>query len=110
MLTYMKQRKKIQFHTGISRGLSSVDLRYKAANSSANVSGSTGTLLTVKRRGEAEVLNGEQILDDIEKTLLGNQSLEYDPYIGVRKRRKYSVGLEEKPKIMASLVFHHVAA
>ncbi|CAA7034930.1 unnamed protein product [Microthlaspi erraticum] len=104
------QAGRIQFHTAISRGLSSVDLRYKAANSIANVSGRPGTLLTAKRRGEAEVLNGEQILDDIEETLLGNQSSEYDPYIGVMKRRKYSVGSEEKPKIMASLVFHHVAA
>lgn len=61
---------RIQFHTAISRGLSSVDLRYKVANSIANVSGSPGTLLTAKRRGEAEVLNGEQILDDIEETLV----------------------------------------
>uniref|UniRef100_M4EK99 F-box domain-containing protein n=1 Tax=Brassica campestris TaxID=3711 RepID=M4EK99_BRACM len=39
---------------------------------------------------------------------LGNPLWEADPYIGVIKRRKYSVGLDQKPKIMASLVFHQV--
>lgn len=46
--------------------MSSVDLRYKAAN--VRVSRRPrcpSTFLTAKRGGEAEVLNGDQILDDI---------------------------------------------
>ncbi|KAJ4887824.1 Skp2-like protein [Raphanus sativus] len=77
---------RVQFHTAMSRGISPVDLRI----------------------GEAEVLNGEQILDDIEVNQLGNPLQVADPYIGVIKRRKYSVGLEQKPEIIASLVFHQV--
>ncbi|XP_023633537.1 F-box/LRR-repeat protein At5g63520 [Capsella rubella] len=102
------QAGRIQFDAAISRAMSSVDLRYKAAN--VRVSRRPrcpSTLLTAKRGGEAEVLNGDQILDDI-NDFLGNQIWENDPYLGVIKRRKYSIGLEEKPKIMASLVFHQV--
>ncbi|KAF8089517.1 hypothetical protein N665_0503s0016 [Sinapis alba] len=99
---------RVQFHTAISRGVSSVDLRYKVANAIACLPRCPATLMTAKRIGEAEVLNGEQILDDIEENLLGNPLWEADPYIGVIKRRKYSVGLEQKPKIIASLVLHQV--
>ncbi|WZY79672.1 F-box/LRR-repeat protein At5g63520-like isoform X1 [Brassica napus] len=99
---------RVQFHTAISRGLSPVDLRYKVANAISTLPKWPATLMTAKRIGEAEVLNGEQILDDIEANLLGNPLWEADPYIGVIKRRKYSVGLDQKPKIMASLVFHQV--
>ncbi|KAF2562916.1 hypothetical protein F2Q70_00018934 [Brassica cretica] len=99
---------RVQFHTAISRGMSPVDLRYKVANAISTLPKWPATLMTAKRIGEAEVLNGEQILDDIEANLLGNPLWEADPYIGVIKRRKYSVGLDQKPKIMASLVFHQV--
>ncbi|KAG2301040.1 hypothetical protein Bca52824_029691 [Brassica carinata] len=102
------QAGRTQFHTAISRGMSSVDLRYKVANAIVCLPRWPATLTTAKRIGEAEVLNGEQILDDIEASLLVNPLWEADPYIGVIKRRKYSVGLEEKPKIIASLVFHQV--
>ncbi|KAJ0238245.1 F-box/LRR-repeat protein [Hirschfeldia incana] len=99
---------RVQFHTAISRGMSRVDLRYKVANAVNSLPRWPATLMTAKRIGEAEVLNGEQILDDIEASLLGNPLWEAGPYIGVMKRRKYSVGLEEKPKIIGSLVFHQV--
>ncbi|XP_018434178.1 F-box/LRR-repeat protein At5g63520 isoform X2 [Raphanus sativus] len=102
------QAGRVQFSTAISRGMSSVDLRYKVANAVNSLPRWPATLMTAKRIGEAEVLNGEQILDDIEESLLGNPLWEAGPYIGVIKRRKYSVGLEEKPKIIASLVFHQV--
>ncbi|KAG7539055.1 F-box-like domain superfamily [Arabidopsis suecica] len=101
------QAERIQFDTAISRGMSSVDLRYKAANVNVSRPRCPSTLLTAKRRGEAEVLDGEQILDDIDN-ILENHIWENDPYLGVIKRRKYSIGLEEKPKIMSSLVFHQV--
>lgn len=61
---------RIQFHTAISRGMSAVDLRYKAANVIVTLRRWPATLLTAKRRGEAEVLNGDQILDDIEENLV----------------------------------------
>ncbi|CAH2043670.1 unnamed protein product [Thlaspi arvense] len=102
------QAGRIQFHAVISGGMSPVDLRYKAANVIPTLPRWTATLLTAKRRGEAEVLDGDQILENIEETLVGNPSWENDPYIGVVKRRKYSIGLEKKPKIMASLTFHQV--
>lgn len=57
---------RIQFDAAISRGVSSVDLRYKAANVSVIIPKCPSTLLTAKRSGEAEVLNGLQILVDIE--------------------------------------------
>ncbi|KAL1204002.1 F-box/LRR-repeat protein [Cardamine amara subsp. amara] len=102
------QAGRIQFDTAISRGVSSVELRYKAANVSVTFPRSSpSTLLTARRSGEAEVLNGLQILDDIEN-LAGNQFSLNDTYLGVIKRRKYSIGLEKKPKILSSLVFHPV--
>ncbi|CAA0411749.1 unnamed protein product [Arabidopsis thaliana] len=102
------QAERIQFDTAISNGMSSVDLRYKAANVNVSLGPSCpSTLLTAKRRGEAEVLDGDQILDDIDN-ILENYIWENDSYLGVIKRRKYSIGLEEKPKIMSSLVFHQV--
>lgn len=60
------EAERIQFDTAISRGMSSVDLRYKAANVNVSRPRCPSTLLTAKRRGEAEVLDGEQILDDID--------------------------------------------
>ncbi|VVB17886.1 unnamed protein product [Arabis nemorensis] len=101
------QAGRIQFHTAISRGMSAVDLRYKAANVIVSLPGD-GTFLTAKRRGEADVLNGDQIIEDLEENMLGNQIWDSDVCIGVIKRRKYSIGLEKKPKIMASLLFHLV--
>ncbi|XP_018434469.2 F-box/LRR-repeat protein At5g63520 isoform X2 [Raphanus sativus] len=101
---------RVQFHTAISRGISPVDLRYKVANTlPSTLPKWPATLMTAKRIGEADVLNGEQILDDIEANQLGNPLRVDDPCIGVIKRRKYSVGLEQKPEIIASLVFHLVA-
>ncbi|KFK28064.1 hypothetical protein AALP_AA8G467000 [Arabis alpina] len=102
------QAGRIHFHTAISRGMSAVDLRYKAANVIESLS-RRGTFLTAKRSGEAEVLNGDQIIDDLEENLLDTQIWNSDVCIGVIKRRKYSIGLEKKPKIMASLVFHLVS-
>ncbi|CAH8347633.1 unnamed protein product [Eruca vesicaria subsp. sativa] len=102
------QAGRVQFHTAISRGVSSVDLSYKVANAIYGLPKCPATLMTAKRIGEAEVLNGNQILDDIEANQLGNPLKEPGLYIGVIKRRKYYVGLEQKPKIMSSLVFHEV--
>ncbi|KAH0852286.1 hypothetical protein HID58_049781 [Brassica napus] len=92
---YEAEAGRVQFHTAISRGLSPVDLRYKVANAISTLPKWPATLMTAKRIGEAEVLDGEQILDDIEANLLGNPLWEADPYIGVIKRRKYSVADEQ---------------
>ncbi|CAH2073733.1 unnamed protein product [Thlaspi arvense] len=70
---------RIQFHAAISGGMSPVDLRYKAANVILTLYRWPATLLNAKRRGEAEVLNGEQILENIEETLVGNPSWENEP-------------------------------
>lgn len=67
---YEAEAGRVQFHTAISRGMSPVDLRYKVANAISTLPKWPATLMTAKRIGEAEVLNGEQILDDIEANLV----------------------------------------
>ncbi|XP_010519506.1 PREDICTED: F-box/LRR-repeat protein At5g63520 [Tarenaya hassleriana] len=96
---------EIRFHAMISRGISPVGPRYKAASVRVNNLGFFA-FLTAKREGQPEILDGQQLLDDI-NNLLGNRAEDAILYIGVTKRRNCSVG-SKKPKPITSLVYHEV--
>nr|XP_028960042.1 F-box/LRR-repeat protein At5g63520-like [Malus domestica] len=64
------------------------------------------TWLTARREGHPEILDGQQILDDINDEL-ANHVDSSDLYIGVTKHRKISIG-SEKPRWITSLEYHGV--
>ncbi|KAL3733039.1 hypothetical protein ACJRO7_022546 [Eucalyptus globulus] len=108
-LVFAKDRHKcpglgdIKFHVAVSDGLSAIGPRHRAASVKV---GDCCTLLTARREGQEEILDGEGILNDIRDEL--ENRVEYpDVYIGVTKRRIYEVGAE-KAKLMSFLSFHGV--
>ncbi|KAJ6672224.1 SKP2-LIKE FIST C DOMAIN FIST DOMAIN N-TERMINAL ISOFORM 1 [Salix viminalis] len=64
------------------------------------------TLLTARREGEQEILDGQRILDDINNELV-DQIGRPDLYIGVTEQRKCLIG-SEKSRVLTFLVFHGV--
>ncbi|XP_030542780.1 F-box/LRR-repeat protein At5g63520-like isoform X2 [Rhodamnia argentea] len=108
-LVFAKDRHKcpglgdIKFHVALSDGLSTIGPRHRAASVKVD---DCCTLLTARREGQEEILDGEGILNDIRDEL--ENRVEYpDVYIGVTKRRVYKVGAE-KAKSMSFLSFHGV--
>ncbi|XP_030454519.1 F-box/LRR-repeat protein At5g63520-like isoform X1 [Syzygium oleosum] len=108
-LVFAKDRHKrpglgdIKFHVALSDGLSTIGPRHRAASVQVD---DCCTLLTARREGQEEILDGEGILNDIRDEL--ENRVEYpDVYIGVTKRRIYEVGAE-KAKLMSFLSFHGV--
>ncbi|KAH7528202.1 F-box/LRR-repeat protein At5g63520 [Ziziphus jujuba] len=95
----------IQFNVALSNGLSTIGPKYKAASVKVNSCDHT-TWLTARAEGNPAVLDGQRILDDINRKL-ENRSDAPDLYIGVTTRRNFSIG-SKKPKLMTSLTFHGV--
>ncbi|CAN6585586.1 unnamed protein product [Malus baccata var. baccata] len=95
----------IQFQIALSNGVSTVGPRHKAVSVKVNEC-ERSTWLTARREGHPEILDGQQILDDINDEL-GNHADSSDLYIGVTKRRKISIG-SEKPRWITSLEYHGV--
>ncbi|KAK9748301.1 hypothetical protein RND81_02G048800 [Saponaria officinalis] len=100
---------KIDFHFAVGTGVTAFGPTYTVV--SAKLRGSEfASWLTAKREGENETLDGEQILDDLANNIdmgMGDPIHDYDLYIGVTKRRKYSIG-SEKVKAVTSLSYHSV--
>ncbi|KAB5532159.1 hypothetical protein DKX38_018829 [Salix brachista] len=98
---------EIQFHAALSSGVSAIGPRYKAV-SVRKIGSETGrsTLLTARREGEQEILDGQRILDDINNELV-DQIGRPDLYIGVTEQRKCLIG-SEKSRVLTFLVFHGV--
>ncbi|GLT30852.1 hypothetical protein SLA2020_056350 [Shorea laevis] len=101
----------IQFHVALSDGVLAIGQSYKAA--SVRVNDSEGsTWLTARRERQKDVLDGQQLLDDVNAELENHVQIfeeldQSELYIGVTKRRNYSVG-SEKARLKTSLVFHEV--
>ncbi|XP_048445680.1 F-box/LRR-repeat protein At5g63520-like isoform X1 [Pyrus x bretschneideri] len=95
----------IQFQIALSNGVSTVGSRHKAVSVKVNDC-ERSTWLTARREGHPEILDGQQILDDINDEL-ANHVDSSDLYIGVTKRRKISIG-SEKPRWITSLEYHGV--
>ncbi|GAV66541.1 F-box domain-containing protein/FIST_C domain-containing protein [Cephalotus follicularis] len=96
---------EIQFHVALSNGVSAIGPSYKAVSVRLSES-DRATWLTARREGEQEILDGEQILNNIDNELADR--IQYpDLYIGVAKRRKISIG-SEKARYLKSLSFHGV--
>ncbi|XVE56556.1 hypothetical protein DITRI_Ditri04bG0020500 [Diplodiscus trichospermus] len=93
----------IEFHFALSNGVSAIGPRLKA--SSVRVSESV-TCLTARREGQQEILDGQQLLDDINNEMENHMEI-VDLYIGVNRRRNCSVG-SDRPKLMTSLALHGV--
>ncbi|KAL3748006.1 hypothetical protein ACJRO7_009260 [Eucalyptus globulus] len=94
---------EIRFHVALSDGVSVVGPTYKAVSVRAR---DDVTWLTAKREGQAEILDGESILNEIYGEM--NNRIEFpEYYIRVTKRRKHAIGAE-KAKLITSLSFHLV--
>ncbi|KAJ6748387.1 F-BOX ONLY PROTEIN 22 [Salix purpurea] len=98
---------EIQLHAALSSGVSAIGPRYKAV-SVRKIGSETGrtTMLTARREGEQEILDGQRILDDINNELV-DQIGRPDLYIGVTEQRKCLIG-SEKSRVLTFLVFHGV--
>ncbi|KHG03214.1 hypothetical protein F383_27802 [Gossypium arboreum] len=95
----------IEFHFALSKGVSAIGPRLKAA--SVRVQDSyTVTWLTARREGQQEILDGQQMLEDIDNEMENNMDC-VDLYIGVTRRRNYSVG-SDKPRMMTTLALHGI--
>ncbi|XP_074278513.1 F-box/LRR-repeat protein At5g63520 isoform X1 [Silene latifolia] len=99
---------KIDFHFAVGAGVAAVGPNYRVVSAKSRNREYT-TWLTAKREGENEPLDGEQILDDLLNVNLEavDPIFNYDLYIGVTKRRKYSFG-GEKVKALTFLSYHPV--
>ncbi|XP_050150934.1 F-box/LRR-repeat protein At5g63520-like isoform X1 [Malus sylvestris] len=95
----------IQFQIALSNGVSTVGSRHKAVSVKVN-NCERSTWLTARKEGHPEILDGQQILDDINNEL-ANHVDSSDLYIGVTKHRKISIG-SEKPRWITSLEYHGV--
>ncbi|KAM7279602.1 hypothetical protein ACFE04_006736 [Oxalis oulophora] len=93
----------IEFHFALSKGLSTIGPKYKAASVRVN----NATWLTARREENQEILDGQQILNNINEEL-ENRIGSPDLYIGVTKRRKCSIGTS-KGDYITSLEYHGVA-
>ncbi|CAO2818163.1 unnamed protein product [Amaranthus hypochondriacus] len=96
---------KIEFHFAVGAGVTALGPIYRVVSAKMRQNEFT-TWLTAKREGGNETLDGHEMLDDLEVEMAEPLS-SYDLYIGVRKRRKYSVG-SEQVKSMMSLTYHPV--
>ncbi|KAF9671727.1 hypothetical protein SADUNF_Sadunf12G0078400 [Salix dunnii] len=98
---------EIKFHAALSSGVSAIGPRYKA-DSVRKIGSKTGrtTLLTARREGEQEILNGHGLLGDINYRLV-NPIGRPDLYIGVTEQRQCLIG-SEKSRVLKFLVFHAV--
>ncbi|KAB2089473.1 hypothetical protein E1A91_A03G068700v1 [Gossypium mustelinum] len=95
----------IEFHFALSKGVSAIGPRLKAA--SVRVQDSyTVTWLTARREGQQEILDGQQMLEDIDNEMENNMDC-VDLYIGVTRRRNCSVG-SDKPRMMTTLALHGI--
>ncbi|XP_008239495.1 PREDICTED: F-box/LRR-repeat protein At5g63520 [Prunus mume] len=95
----------IQFQIALSKGVSTVGPRHKAVSVKEN-NCEHSTWLTARREGHPEILDGQQLLNDINDEL-EDYADSSDLYVGVIKRRNISMG-SEKPRMITSLEFHGV--
>ncbi|GMH31492.1 hypothetical protein Nepgr_033335 [Nepenthes gracilis] len=96
---------KIQFHVSMAAGAAAVGPTYKAVSVKVN-RGESSTWLTAKREGLDQILDGRQLLDNLDNEL-GDDVFESDLFIGLTKKRKCSFQ-SEKVKSVTSLAYHHV--
>ncbi|KAJ0776099.1 putative F-box domain, FIST domain, F-box-like domain superfamily protein [Helianthus annuus] len=92
-----------QFHAVLSSGLSPVGPTY-----TTSVIEKTGvfTDIAARREGSVDNIDGETLLNQV-KDELGGEDKFWDLFIGVTKKRKYSIR-QEKVGSMTSLAFHLV--
>ncbi|KAL6996932.1 hypothetical protein U1Q18_007055 [Sarracenia purpurea var. burkii] len=96
---------EIEFHITSSIGLLPVGPTFKAVSVRERRK-ECSTWLTARREELHDILDGETLLNDITEEI-GDHPVSPVLYIGVRKRRKCSVGLE-KVRWVTSLAFHEV--
>ncbi|KAI4336339.1 hypothetical protein L6164_014877 [Bauhinia variegata] len=96
---------KIRFHIAQSNGVLPIGAVYKAASVRTSSTDST-TWLNARREGQQQILDGQSILNVINNEL-ENHIEPPDLYIGVTKRRKFSIG-SEWPRPRTWLTFHAV--
>lgn len=110
-LVFVKDRNKspgvgeTQFHVALSTGTTPVGPKYKAASVKERYRENC-TWLTARREGVLENLDGQTILENIQNEM-GEVNIEPTIYVGVRKRRKCSIGLE-KVRWQTFMEFHQV--
>lgn len=110
-LVFARERKaldgqgKIDFHFAVGAGVAAVGPTYRVVSAKMRSHEFT-TWLTAKREGENELLDGEGMLNDFELEM-EDPVPQYDLYIGVRKRRRYSIGKEQVKSVM-SVAYHPV--
>ncbi|PSS07659.1 F-box/LRR-repeat protein [Actinidia chinensis var. chinensis] len=99
---------EIGFHVALSSGLSPIGPVFKAAAVKERRDlNDSSTWLTARREEHHDILDGQTMLSDISDEI--GDHFEYTGlYIGVTKRRKYSVELE-KVRWISSLAFHEVS-
>ncbi|GMI75712.1 hypothetical protein like AT5G63520 [Hibiscus trionum] len=95
----------IEFHFALSNGVSAIGPRLKAASVRMQDSLPV-TWLTARREGQQEILDGQQMLEDIDDEMENNMDY-VDLYIGVTRRRNCSVG-SDKPRLTTTLALHGV--
>ncbi|GAB2289379.1 hypothetical protein Dimus_023686 [Dionaea muscipula] len=95
---------KIQFLLSMGAGIAAVGPAYKAASVKVR-NHEYSTWITAKREGLNHILDGHQILDDLDNEL--EDDIDSDLFVGVTKRRKCSFG-SEKVIWKTSLAYHHV--
>ncbi|XP_021775844.1 F-box/LRR-repeat protein At5g63520-like [Chenopodium quinoa] len=96
---------KIEFHFAVGAGVTAVGTTYQVVSAKMRTPDFT-TWLTAKREGENEILDGEGLLHDFEMEM-GDPVPNYDLHIGIRKRRKYSIG-SEQARYVKTVAYHPV--
>ncbi|KAJ0938537.1 putative F-box domain-containing protein [Helianthus annuus] len=94
-----------QFHAVVSSGLSPVGPTYTTASVNENIN--NAPLIAARREGSHENIDGQIVLNQVYDELRRDRIQSRELYIGVRKRRKYSIG-QENVGCMTSLAFHRV--
>ncbi|KAJ0701877.1 putative F-box domain-containing protein [Helianthus annuus] len=94
-----------QFHAVVSSGLSPVGPTY--TTTSVNEDINNAPLIAARREGSHENIDGQIVLNQVYDELRRDRIQSRELYIGVTKRRKYSIG-QENVGCMTSLAFHRV--
>ncbi|KAJ0785377.1 putative F-box domain-containing protein [Helianthus annuus] len=94
-----------QFHAVVSNGLSPVGPTYTTASVNENIN--NAPLIAARREGSHENIDGQIVLNQVYDELRRDRIQSRELYIGVTKRRKYSIG-QENVGCMTSLAFHRV--
>ncbi|XP_021758434.1 F-box/LRR-repeat protein At5g63520-like isoform X2 [Chenopodium quinoa] len=90
---------------GVGAGVTAVGPTYQVVSAKRSTPDFT-TWLTAKREGENEILDGEGLLNAYEMEM-GNLFPDFDLHIGIRKRRKYSIG-SEQARYVKTVAYHPV--